>query len=191
MEQPVGEYMPPVGVGTDLRLVQCDERHLAVARHRFGSAQEIARAVGNDLFLAGNQRDLRGTLDRDDAVIDFACQQAQRKADHAADVAAHALDREVRLAGVGRAKNRGQPRVLVGAKQPAHDPWSGSVLPGETWGKPLDGARLIASFNNRVRYMWYATLNTAIQVTVVRRRFAASSNSDRRSGVDTGCALPS
>ena len=47
-------------------------------------------------------RDPLGPPERDDAVIDLARQEPERQPDDAAGVTEHALDREVRLAGVGR-----------------------------------------------------------------------------------------
>ena len=48
-------------------------------------------------------------LDPDDTVVIFAREQAQRKADHAAGVAQHAFDCQMRLAGIGRPEHRGDP----------------------------------------------------------------------------------
>ena len=76
------------------------------ARHRFGGAEEIARVWRFDPLFAGDQRDLCIALDLRDPVIDLARQQAQRKADRAAGMAAHPFDGEVGLAGVGGAKHR-------------------------------------------------------------------------------------
>ena len=75
-------------------------------RHAFGGAQEIARLRRDDPLLAGQQRDLLLALHRDDPVIDLARQQPQREADHARRMAAHPLDRQVGLAGVGRSEDR-------------------------------------------------------------------------------------
>jgi len=73
--------------------------------HAFGGAQEISR-VGRDYpLLAGQQCDLLFPFDRDDAVINFAGQQAERKADDARAVAAHPLDREVGFPRVGRSED--------------------------------------------------------------------------------------
>ena len=49
--------------------------------------------------------DVRALIGGDDAIIDFAGEQAERKADHAARMAEHTLDREMRLAGVGGTKD--------------------------------------------------------------------------------------
>ena len=100
--------MAALGIDAELRLVDRGEGEIAVAadRHRFGGGQEILRAVGEDSLLPGDERDLAGALDRDDAVIDLAREQPQREADHARRMGAHPLDRQVGLAGVGRAEDR-------------------------------------------------------------------------------------
>ncbi len=72
----------------------------------FGGAQHIARALGDDAFLAGNQRNLLRALDRHHPLIDLARQQPQREADHPRRMGAHPLDREIGLAGIGRAEDR-------------------------------------------------------------------------------------
>ncbi len=112
VEQPVGEYMPALAIGGDLRLVERDEGQVAVHRHRFGGAQQPARVLGLDPFLAGDQRNAVLALDRADPVIDLARQQPQRKADRAARMRAEPFDGEVGLAGVGRPEHRLDPAVL-------------------------------------------------------------------------------
>ena len=74
-------------------------------RHALGSAEEIARLWRDDPLLAGQQGDLLLALHRDDAVVDLAGEQAQREADDARGMAAHPLDREVGLAGIGRSED--------------------------------------------------------------------------------------
>ncbi|QYU66739.1 glycosyltransferase [Leptolyngbya sp. 15MV] len=107
VEQPVGEYVAAFGIGGELGFVQRDERMAtAQPRHSFGRAQEIARALRLDAFLAGDQRHLALALERDHPVIDLARQQPQGEADRAARMAAHPLDREMGLAGVGGSENR-------------------------------------------------------------------------------------
>ena len=56
-------------------------------------------------------------LHRDDPVVDLARQQPQRKADDARRMAAHPLDREVGLAGVGGPENG--PDRCVGTRAPS------------------------------------------------------------------------
>ncbi len=117
VEQPVGEDVPALGIGGELRFVERDERAAAaVARHRLGGAQQVARAFGLDSLLAGDQRDVLVALERADLVVDLARQQPQREADRAARMAAQALDREMGLAGVGRAEHGAHAAVgFVGA----------------------------------------------------------------------------
>ena len=62
-----------------------------------------------DLFLARDQRHGVGSDLLDDAVVDLPGEQAQRQADHTRPVSQHALDRVVRLAGVGRPQDEGHP----------------------------------------------------------------------------------
>ncbi len=106
-QQPVGEDVAALRIGAELRLVQRQERHVPVERHALGGAQDIARARRPDLLLAGDQRHLVRALDRHHPVVHLARQQAQREADDAAGMAAQPLDRQVRLARVGRAEDRG------------------------------------------------------------------------------------
>ena len=116
VQYPVGEEMAALGVGCHLHLVDGEKRDWPLDRHRFDGADEIARAGRGDLFLAGDQRHLVDALDRHDAVVVLARQQAQREADHARRVAKHALDREIGLTGIGRAENRGQAAGGAGGR---------------------------------------------------------------------------
>ena len=125
VEQPVGEDVPALGIGGELRLVERDESRGAAAaparlvrafspnRHRLGRAQQVAGIGGLDPLLAGDQRDLALALDRADLVVDLARQQAQREADRPARMATHPLDRQVGLAGIGRTENGAHPAVGV------------------------------------------------------------------------------
>src|SRR3954470_3140366 len=106
MEHAIGEHMTALRVGAQLSLVDRDESDVALHRHRFGGAQEPARVLRQDLLLAGDQGDPAGALELRDPIVDLAREQAQRKADHPGGVAAHPLDREMGLAGVGRAEDR-------------------------------------------------------------------------------------
>ena len=111
-------------VAAELRLVDCGKGEVlrenplvgavvpaADYRHAFGGAQDIARTLGDDPLLAGDQGDMAFALHPADPVIDLTRQQPQRKADHAAGMAAHAFDGEVGLAGVGGAENGPDKRV--------------------------------------------------------------------------------
>ena len=104
--------MAALRVDAELGLVDGGEGEVAlevelVARitgrhgHALGGAEEIARLWWDDPLLAGEEGDLRLALHGDDAVVDLAGEQAQREADDSGRMAAHPLDRQVRLAGVG------------------------------------------------------------------------------------------
>jgi hypothetical protein len=109
MQDTIGEDMAALGIGRHLDFVDGKEAHRPVQRHGFDGADEVLGARRDDLFLAGHQGDGPLALDFADAIVVFAGQQAQRKADHAAGMAQHALDREIGLAGVGRAEYGRQP----------------------------------------------------------------------------------
>ncbi len=100
-QQPIGEDMATLRIGAQLRLVQRHERRLALQRHAFGRAAEPACLGRQDLLLTGDQRDFGRAFHGHHAVIHLAREQPQREADHAAGMAAHPLDGEVGLAGVG------------------------------------------------------------------------------------------
>ena len=106
MQQPVGEDMAALGVGTKLDFVDHQAGHRNVQRHRFHGADIETRIFGDDLFLARDQRDFLGAAQLDDAVKDFAGQKAQRQSDHAGFVRQHALDGEEGLAGIGGSQDR-------------------------------------------------------------------------------------
>ena len=92
-EHPVGEDVAALRVDAELGLVDGGEGEVALEvassrcrrrhGHAFGGAEEIARLRRDDPLLAGEQRDLLLALHRDDAVVDFAREQAERKADDA------------------------------------------------------------------------------------------------------------
>jgi len=101
---------PALRVGAHLPFIDGDERQCPVGDHRLCRAKEIARRWRHDPFLAGNQRDLWSALQLYDPIIDFARQKAQRKADHAASMSTHPLNREMGFAGVGGAEHGGEMR---------------------------------------------------------------------------------
>ena len=83
-------------------------------RHRFRGAQKITRALRHDPLLAGNERNLAGALQGNDTVVNLAGEQAQREADDARRMGAHALDRQIGLAGVGWTKDGPDKAVTRG-----------------------------------------------------------------------------
>ena len=107
MQQPVGEDVAALEIAGKLHLVDGDEGGVGLARHRLDRADRIACAGGYDLLLAGDQGDLVRSDLLADAAIDLAGEQAQRQADQAALMRDHALDGEMRLAGVGRPEHGG------------------------------------------------------------------------------------
>ena len=102
IEQMIGKDMPPLAIRSDLGFVQSNEGGArSIARHRFGGTTHVTRAFGLDTLFAGYQRHGVIALDRANAVIDFASKQAKREAHAAAGMRGHALDRQMRLAGIG------------------------------------------------------------------------------------------
>ncbi len=97
----------------------------AAKRHRFNSAAQIARAGWQNPFLSGDQADLRGTKARHQTVVILTRQKPQRKADHTAGIAGHPFQREMRLAGIGRAENHRHPAVTLGAGVGTGRAWPG------------------------------------------------------------------
>jgi hypothetical protein len=76
MQQPVGEHMSAIRIGAKLDFVDREELGMAVERHRLDGAGEPARIGRDDLFLAGDQRDMAHALAGDHAVVILSCQQA-------------------------------------------------------------------------------------------------------------------
>ena len=111
VEHAVGEDMAALEVGGELDLVDGEEGDVEVTRHGLDGGDPIARAGRLDLLLAGDERDRLRAHARRDLVVDLARQKPQRQPDDAGGMTEHALDREVRLAGVGRPKHRGDARA--------------------------------------------------------------------------------
>ena len=101
VQQAVGEHVAALGIGGELHLVDGEEIDVDLARHGLDGADEVARALGLDLLLAGDERHLVLADAGDDLVVHLAREQPQRQADQARLVAEHALDRQMRLARVG------------------------------------------------------------------------------------------
>ena len=110
VQQAGGKDVAALGVGAQLDFVDGEEIDGTIERHRFDGAHEIRWVGRQDLFFAGDQRHRARALQLDDAVVILARQQPQRKPDHPALVAEHALDGEVGLAGIGRPEDRDEPR---------------------------------------------------------------------------------
>ncbi len=117
MQDAVGEDKTALQIGRDLDFIDGQERHVEIARHGFDGRDPEARLRRLDLLLAGNQRDGVWTRAIDDLVVDLARQEPQRQSDDAGGMRKHPLDRQMRLAGVGRPKHRSHastadPKVL-------------------------------------------------------------------------------
>ena len=106
MQDAVGEDVAALEIAGELHLVDRHEGGVGLARHRLDRADRIFRAGRHDLLLAGDQRHLVRADLLADAGIDLARQQPERQADDAALVRHHALDGEMRLAGIGRTEDR-------------------------------------------------------------------------------------
>ncbi len=103
-QQPVCKDMTTLAVCGELNLVDDNKVDRAIHRHRLGRAHPVARSRRHPLLLASEQRDRFFADLRAHAIVDFAGEQAQRQADHAALVLQHPFDRTVRFARVGRSK---------------------------------------------------------------------------------------
>ena len=144
VQQAMGEDVAALRVGGQLDLVDGEEVDLAAQRHRLHGADEVLGMGRDDLLLARNQRHRAGPAQLDDPVVDLAREQAQRQADHARAVAQHALDRQVRLAGVGGAQHRDQTgrRGPGGAVAHAWHVGEGGIRGKAGWGVGVQGSGL-------------------------------------------------
>ena len=99
--------MAALEVRGELHLVHRDKGDVDVFRHRLDGRDPVARVLRADFFFAGNERDVVRAHPRDTTLIDLACEQPQRKSDQSARMREHAVDREMRLAGIGRPEHGG------------------------------------------------------------------------------------
>ena len=92
--------MTALEVGGHLNLVDGEKRHAHVRRHGLDGTHPIARSFRNDLFLAGNKGN--GVVAGPEAhtIVNLTGEQAQRQTDHARLVGKHALNCQIRLAGI-------------------------------------------------------------------------------------------
>ena len=111
VEQPIGEDVAAVEVARKLHLVDGEERHVDVARHRLHRRHPVARLRRNDFLLARHQRNGVIAGAQPHPVVDLPRQQPQRQADHAGRVGDHPLHGEVGLAGVGGSENGGHGTI--------------------------------------------------------------------------------
>ena len=144
IEDAVGEDVAAIEIACDLDFVDGQKLDHAIERHRFHRADEIAGALGGDLFFAGDQRHGGFAFGRHRPVIHLARQQPQRQTDHAAAVAQHALDGEVGFAGVGWSQDGFDPGAVghgrmvglgLGEFKPARSRTSPATDPVENWSR--------------------------------------------------------
>ena len=107
MQDAVGEDVAAFEIGGDLDFIDGEKRHVEIPRHRLDGGDPVARVLRLDLLLAGDQRDALDARAIGDLVVDLAREQPQRQADHAGGMRQHPLDRQMRLAGVGRPEHGG------------------------------------------------------------------------------------
>ena len=105
MQEAIGEDVAAVEIARDLDFVHGQEFGFQIERHGLDRADQIARGFGRDLLFASDQSRGRFALGRHHAIINLARQQPQRQPDHARGMPQHALDGEMGLAGIGRAKH--------------------------------------------------------------------------------------
>ena len=111
VQQPVGEDVPPLGVGGELDLVDGEEVDAPVEGHRLDRADPVARSGRHPLLFTRDQGHRLLAGPHRQGVVDLPGEQPQGEADHAAAVLKQPLDRAVRLAGVGRAEQGDQRRT--------------------------------------------------------------------------------
>ena len=104
--------MTALVVRCELYLVHGDEVDVPTERHGLRGANPVVGAAWRAFLFARHQGDAVLTDASRHAVIDFARQQPERQADHAAAVAQHALDGEVGFAGVGGSQDGFDPGAV-------------------------------------------------------------------------------
>ena len=112
VEHAVGEDMAALAVGRELDLIDGHEVRFELPWHCFHGAHIEACGWRLDLLLACDERHLLGPRPGNDLVVDLAGQEPQRQADHAHLVCEHALDGQMRLAGIGGPEHRGDAAAL-------------------------------------------------------------------------------
>ena len=105
VQQALGEDVAAIRVGAELYFVHRDELGLAVERHCLHRAGKPPRLRRHDLLLARNEGDVPRTLARHHAVVVLPREETKGKADNPRSVGQHPLDRQMRLARVGRTEH--------------------------------------------------------------------------------------
>ena len=104
--------MSTLSIATQLDLINRKKIAAHTFGHRLDRANPVLSARRHDPFFTCHQRHDAGAFHSNDSVIDFACKQPQRQADHACPMAQHLLDSIMGFASIGRAKNGRNPGVL-------------------------------------------------------------------------------
>jgi hypothetical protein len=107
VQHAVGKDVAALEIGSELNFVDGEKSDVEIARHRLDGGDPEPRIRRLDLLFAGDERNSVGADPLHRAVIDFAGQEPQRQADHAGGMRQHPLDRQMSLAGIGRAKHGG------------------------------------------------------------------------------------
>ena len=105
VQHAIGKDVAALEIGGQLNFVDGKESDVEIARHGLDGGDPKARIRRLDLLFAGDQRHGVGADPFHGTIIDLARQQPQRQADQARGMRQHPLDREMRLAGIGRPQN--------------------------------------------------------------------------------------
>ncbi len=103
-------------IGGELDFIDGEKIHLAFQRHRLDGRNPIARAPGNDFFLAGDERHFARVFLLDDPVINLAREQAQRQPDHSGPMRQHAFQGVMGLPCIGGTEHRRHASAARGRK---------------------------------------------------------------------------
>ena len=120
VQDAVGEDVAALEIIGELDFIDRKERYVDAGRHGLDGADPVARLGGNDLLLAGDERDRMVARPEAHPVIDLAGQEAERQADHAAAMGQHAFHGEVGLACVGGAQDSGDGTAALAGAEGGH-----------------------------------------------------------------------
>jgi hypothetical protein len=107
VQNPVGKDVAALEIGAELNFINGEEWHFNVWRHGFNGCHPKARGCRDDFFFAGDEGHSVIANFQPNAIIDFAGQQPERQADHAAAMGEHALHGQMGFASIGGAQHGG------------------------------------------------------------------------------------
>ena len=84
--------MAALKIGAELNFIDGKEWHIDVGRHGFNGCHPIAGRGGDNFFFPGDKRHSMVTDFQPHTVIDFAGEESQRQANHAAAMGQHPLN---------------------------------------------------------------------------------------------------